>query len=245
MMNVWRMAIGWIEGINDSHKRVWLHGGRRMAASNNEVASHSLGFLKLNTSFAPAYPHRDDWLSLQVTGDCHSPTRYLSVAGRARYRWDRTCLLQPNLLLIDTTCTVYFEMTSSDAGTSLNTVSVITLFVEDLPKSKAFYLKVFSAKVAFEDEQSAGIQLSNLTINLLQASEGAVLVNPAPVGGPDVGRRFQLTIFVDDLDGAMKHLAAAEVELLTGPQLQPWGVRTVTFTDPAGHSWEIAQPVKA
>jgi uncharacterized glyoxalase superfamily protein PhnB len=31
------------------------------------------------------------------------------------------------------------------------------------------------------------------------------------------------------------------VEVITGPADRPWGMRTVTFADPAGHIWEIAQ----
>jgi hypothetical protein len=33
------------------------------------------------------------------------------------------------------------------------------------------------------------------------------------------------------------------VALLNGPMDRPWGVRTASFTDPAGNVWEIAQPV--
>jgi uncharacterized glyoxalase superfamily protein PhnB len=31
------------------------------------------------------------------------------------------------------------------------------------------------------------------------------------------------------------------VVLLNGPVDRPWGVRTASFTDPAGHIWRIAQ----
>jgi len=36
-------------------------------------------------------------------------------------------------------------------------------------------------------------------------------------------------------------LAKKEVTLISGPIDRPWGVRTVTFADPGGHIWEIAQ----
>ena len=29
--------------------------------------------------------------------------------------------------------------------------------------------------------------------------------------------------------------------LINGPLDRPWGVRTITFADPGGHIWEIAQ----
>ena len=31
------------------------------------------------------------------------------------------------------------------------------------------------------------------------------------------------------------------VKLLTGPVDREWGMRVATFTDPDGHSWELAQ----
>jgi len=33
------------------------------------------------------------------------------------------------------------------------------------------------------------------------------------------------------------------VSLLSGPSDRAWGMRTVTFADPSGHVWEIAQPI--
>jgi uncharacterized glyoxalase superfamily protein PhnB len=51
---------------------------------------------------------------------------------------------------------------------------------------------------------------------------------------------MQLTIPVDDVDVRCAELAALGVELLNGPMDRPWGIRTASFTDPAGHIWEIA-----
>jgi uncharacterized glyoxalase superfamily protein PhnB len=36
-------------------------------------------------------------------------------------------------------------------------------------------------------------------------------------------------------------LAERGVKLLNGPMDRPWGIRTASFTDPAGNIWEIAQ----
>ena len=38
-------------------------------------------------------------------------------------------------------------------------------------------------------------------------------------------------------------LAGRGVSLLSGPADRPWGMRTVTFADPGGHIWEIAQEI--
>ncbi|KAH8900547.1 Glyoxalase/bleomycin resistance protein/dioxygenase [Thozetella sp. PMI_491] len=131
-----------------------------------------------------------------------------------------------------------------DPKNPLQKISAISLFVEDLPAAKAFYQSVFGVSVLFEDPTSVAVKFENLIVNLLLASEGSTLVHPATVGGPDSGKRFQISIWVDDLDGVCAKLAAENVTLLTGPQLQPWGMKTVTFVDPAGHSWEVGQQVK-
>jgi uncharacterized glyoxalase superfamily protein PhnB len=51
---------------------------------------------------------------------------------------------------------------------------------------------------------------------------------------------MQLTLEVDDVDAVCAQLAERGVTLLNGPLDRPWGVRTATFRDPAGHVWEIA-----
>jgi uncharacterized glyoxalase superfamily protein PhnB len=42
-------------------------------------------------------------------------------------------------------------------------------------------------------------------------------------------------------DAACDELAQRGVVLLNGPVDRPWGVRTSSFSDPAGHIWEISQ----
>jgi uncharacterized glyoxalase superfamily protein PhnB len=49
------------------------------------------------------------------------------------------------------------------------------------------------------------------------------------------------TIEVEDVDGLCAELIARGVRLLNGPMDRPWGVRTASFQDPAGHIWEIAK----
>ncbi|HEY0475774.1 MAG TPA: VOC family protein [Kribbella sp.] len=61
------------------------------------------------------------------------------------------------------------------------------------------------------------------------------------MGGLDAGRRFQLTIPVDDVDAVCAELTSRGVKLLNGPMDRPWGIRTAAFADPAGHVWEIAK----
>ncbi|CAM4309312.1 VOC family protein [Paenibacillus typhae] len=122
-------------------------------------------------------------------------------------------------------------------------VNVITLFVEDLHKTRRFYEDVFRLSAVYEDEVSAVYNFGNMSINLLNISEAAGLIQPAKPAGPESGSRFQFTIQVEDADAAARELAQQGVELLNGPVDRPWGVRTLAFADPAGHIWELAQPL--
>jgi catechol 2,3-dioxygenase-like lactoylglutathione lyase family enzyme len=125
-------------------------------------------------------------------------------------------------------------------GQSLTNVGAITLFIDDPQRSKAFYEQVFGAEVLFEDDDSVAFRFGNLIVNLLRAPAAHELITPAPVGGADAPRRFQLTLDVDDTDATCERLAANGVELLNGPVDREWGVRTAAFSDPDGHVWEVA-----
>jgi catechol 2,3-dioxygenase-like lactoylglutathione lyase family enzyme len=119
-------------------------------------------------------------------------------------------------------------------------VYAITLFVEDLKVTKAFYEKVFGLPIHFEDDASAVFSFGNTLVNLLQVDAAHELVAPAAVASPEAGVRLQLTVNVDDVDAICEKLIASGVKLLNGPIDRPWGIRTASFRDPAGHIWEIA-----
>ena len=124
---------------------------------------------------------------------------------------------------------------------SLKKISAMSLFVENLHEAKSFYQDVFDVQVVHEDKVSVAVKFDNLIINLLQVSEASALVEPGVVTGPDAGSRFQLSIWVDDVDAVCGELEKRGVRLLSGPADKEWGTRVATFTDPAGHSWEVAQ----
>ncbi|HET9519945.1 MAG TPA: VOC family protein [Candidatus Limnocylindrales bacterium] len=122
-----------------------------------------------------------------------------------------------------------------------NGISAITLFAEDLAATKQFYENVFGLPVHYEDEASVVFNFGNTLINLLKATEGVELIEPAVIAPPEAGARFQFTIPVDDVDATCAELEARGVALLNGPSDRPWGIRTACFRDPAGNIWEIAR----
>jgi catechol 2,3-dioxygenase-like lactoylglutathione lyase family enzyme len=122
-------------------------------------------------------------------------------------------------------------------------VDAITLFTEDLERSRLFYSDVFGLPMVFEDDNSAVFKFENTIINLLKIPAAHELIEPGVVADPATGARVQFTIGVDDVDAACAELGSRGAELLNGPMNRPWGVRTASFTDPSGHIWEIASDI--
>lgn len=124
-------------------------------------------------------------------------------------------------------------------------VGAITLFVEDLQRAKSFYRDDFALRMLFEDDDSAAFDMGGMTINLLKVTAAYELIEPAVVASLEGGSRFQLSIFVGDVDAVCEELAGRGVKLLNGPINREWGMRTAAFADPAGHIWEVAQEIPA
>jgi len=126
-----------------------------------------------------------------------------------------------------------------------NGIDAITLFVDDLEASKAFYGSVFDLPVMFEDEASAVFNFESSVMNLLKRSEAPELIDPAPVAPSEAGSRVVFTLAVEDVDRMVTDLRARGVELLNGPIDRPWGVRTASIRDPDGYIWEIAHKISS
>ena len=120
-------------------------------------------------------------------------------------------------------------------------IGAITLFVEELDTTKQFYQTTFELPVVFEDANSAVFKIGGTLINLLKIECANELVEPARVAQRDAGSRQVFSIEVDDVDAMCAKLTARGVRLLNGPMDRPWGIRTASFQDPAGHIWEIGR----
>ena len=115
----------------------------------------------------------------------------------------------------------------------------LTLFVQDLDTSKNFYGRVLGLSLVFQDDVSAVYRCGQTMINLLLDGEAGDLIYPAKVSGTNSVKALY-TLRCANIDGATAELEAAGVQLLNGPIDRPWGVRTVSFQDPSGHAWELA-----
>jgi catechol 2,3-dioxygenase-like lactoylglutathione lyase family enzyme len=121
-----------------------------------------------------------------------------------------------------------------------NSPFAITLLSENIEASKDFYENKLQLTKVYEDEVSAVFKCGQTMINLLSDSQGPELLEPAKVARANAGTRALYTLKCANIDQAAAELTAAGAQLLNGPIDRPWGVRTVSFLDPSGHAWELA-----
>jgi uncharacterized glyoxalase superfamily protein PhnB len=59
------------------------------------------------------------------------------------------------------------------------------------------------------------------------------------------GRRLQVADWEREIGAITLFVAERGILVISGPSDRDWGMRTVTFADPSGHVWKIAQPAAA
>ncbi len=123
-----------------------------------------------------------------------------------------------------------------------NRISAISLFVDDVAASKAFYADLFGVTPINEDDVSAAFRFGETVINLLDRRSAHEIVAPGSVGAHGQGSQFQLTVWLDDVEAVAAELRRRGIAF-AGPIDRAWGLRTINFVDPSGHSWEIAQRI--
>ena len=120
-------------------------------------------------------------------------------------------------------------------------IGAITLFVPDLDRAAAFYQDAFGLQADRPDPDTAMLKFNDVYVFLHKAAAAQDQV-PEVMAEAQKGAG-QFAIIVADVDAVCAELTARGVEVITGPADRPWGMRTVTFADPAGHVWEIAQGI--
>jgi catechol 2,3-dioxygenase-like lactoylglutathione lyase family enzyme len=118
-------------------------------------------------------------------------------------------------------------------------IFAINLIVGDLERSKTFYREVFGLLPLDEEEDFALFRFKDVFVALRhdpahQGPAGEVL----DLAQKGVG---QFAIVVEDVDAVGAELEEHGVTLISGPADRDWGMRTITFADPGGYTWNIAQ----
>jgi len=122
-------------------------------------------------------------------------------------------------------------------------IGAMTLFVPDVDEARKFYETAFGVEAhAFDD--GAVMLLGTEPIVFLHKTA----TRPEPI--PEVLEEArkgagQFAIIVPDVDAVCAEITGRGVELISELADRPWGMRTITFADPAGHIWEVAQEIPA
>jgi len=128
-------------------------------------------------------------------------------------------------------------------GVALGGFGPSVLFIEDLERSKTFYVETLGFTLAFENASSAGVLLGDDMV-LLVTIPGAEFLSAQDPGTPRGQRPVGLfNIFVKDVDEAFEGLKSKGVEFFLDPIDREWGRRTAHFKDPDGFIWEISQSI--
>jgi len=120
-------------------------------------------------------------------------------------------------------------------------IVAINLIVGDLVRSKTFYREVFGLPPQHEEEEVAVFRFKNMYVMLQH--DPAHQARPGEVLGLAQKGVGQFAILVEDVDAVRAELDEHGVTLISGPADRDWGMRTLTFADPGGYIWEIAQDV--
>ena len=122
-------------------------------------------------------------------------------------------------------------------------IGAINLIVADLQRSAAFYHDVFGVPAEYQDDDTTMFRFNGtyLFLHRYPAHQDAVSEDVLRLAQAGVG---QFVTFVDDADAVRGELDQLAVSVIAGPTDRPWGMRTITFADPGGYTWEINQRLK-
>jgi uncharacterized glyoxalase superfamily protein PhnB len=119
-------------------------------------------------------------------------------------------------------------------------LTLVTLGVSDLVRSRAFYAALGWAEADASQESVAFLQLGPLVLALWDRD---ALAADAHLGSPGSPGAVALAINLssrDEVDAAFADALAAGATPLKAPEEVFWGGYSGYFGDPDGHPWELA-----
>jgi catechol 2,3-dioxygenase-like lactoylglutathione lyase family enzyme len=110
---------------------------------------------------------------------------------------------------------------------------------DDPLAARAFYESFLGLRVAMEED---GLLMfaspSTPTTQLIVAWHSPTAIDPAV-------RSVDISVEVDDVDGAYAHVRASGMEIIREIRDEPWGIRRFFVRDPAGRAVNVASHIVA
>lgn len=119
-------------------------------------------------------------------------------------------------------------------------ISVITLGISDLPRSRRFYAEGFGWAPVFENEEIIFYQMNGLVLGTFEMS---ALEKDMNRSGLSTNGAFSLAHNVPgqaDVEGVIAQLVNAGGRIIRPADAPPHGGFRGYVADPDGHAWEIA-----
>jgi catechol 2,3-dioxygenase-like lactoylglutathione lyase family enzyme len=121
-------------------------------------------------------------------------------------------------------------------------ISIVTLGVDDLARSKAFYEAIGWEIASSSDDEICWFKTSDSYLGLFGrealAKDAALRAEPkAEFGGVTLALCVESEAAVD---AAFEAATAAGARVLKPPERAEWGGYSGYFADPDGHPWEVA-----
>jgi len=120
-------------------------------------------------------------------------------------------------------------------------VSLITLGVGDLARSRAFYEKLGFKASSMSGDEVVFFQIGPLALSLFPRESLACDANVAADGSGFRGISLAHNVREkDDVAKVIAEAVAAGATLVKASEKAPWGGQSGYFADPDGHLWEVA-----
>lgn len=119
-------------------------------------------------------------------------------------------------------------------------ISVITLGVRDLERSKRFYVGGFGWSPVFENGEIAFYQMNGFVLGTWLTQELQTDMQRPATAGPAAFSLAHNVSSADEVARLIDKLAAAGGQLLRAADAPPHGGFRGYVADPDGHAWEIA-----
>jgi uncharacterized glyoxalase superfamily protein PhnB len=123
---------------------------------------------------------------------------------------------------------------------------IVLLVYEDIPAAHDFLVEAFGFTPGFVHRDAGGkavhgeVRAGELTIWLHRAVAEFKMASPRALPASSAG----LVVHVDDVDAHYEHARYRGGHIEGPPQDKPYGQREYGVTDPEGHRWWFATPVK-
>ncbi len=120
-------------------------------------------------------------------------------------------------------------------------ISLVTLGVRDLAKSRRFYVVGLGWAPAYEDAQIIFFQMGGMVFSLFLRDQLAAdfEADPATFGRAAVALAYNARA-KGEVDAILGHAQAAGAALLKPAREASWGGYSGYFADPDGFAWEVA-----